>query len=143
MDETITWTWSTSTIALPLILPRQSGPAIWEKKIMRSYCATSQRASLGCWKQTPRSRSCCLIRILCGTRETPRAQQRLGRNIDERLLARKPLSFLLISLPSASRRHAVRPSSVARSRSNICRSEEHTSELQSPMYLVCRLLLEK
>src|ERR1017187_4427087 len=26
---------------------------------------------------------------------------------------------------------------------NWCRSEEHTSELQSPMYLVCRLLLEK
>src|SRR5437763_13138119 len=27
--------------------------------------------------------------------------------------------------------------------SNDTRSEEHTSELQSPMYLVCRLLLEK
>src|SRR5437879_8558267 len=27
--------------------------------------------------------------------------------------------------------------------SNTMRSEEHTSELQSPMYLVCRLLLEK
>src|SRR5437764_4103519 len=26
---------------------------------------------------------------------------------------------------------------------NALRSEEHTSELQSPMYLVCRLLLEK
>src|SRR5437762_4485846 len=26
---------------------------------------------------------------------------------------------------------------------NAKRSEEHTSELQSPMYLVCRLLLEK
>src|SRR5437762_7148202 len=26
---------------------------------------------------------------------------------------------------------------------NWVRSEEHTSELQSPMYLVCRLLLEK
>src|SRR5437764_9568902 len=26
---------------------------------------------------------------------------------------------------------------------DIVRSEEHTSELQSPMYLVCRLLLEK
>src|SRR5437762_5939465 len=26
---------------------------------------------------------------------------------------------------------------------NPVRSEEHTSELQSPMYLVCRLLLEK
>src|SRR5437879_8283558 len=27
--------------------------------------------------------------------------------------------------------------------SSSLRSEEHTSELQSPMYLVCRLLLEK
>src|SRR5437879_11969930 len=26
---------------------------------------------------------------------------------------------------------------------HVIRSEEHTSELQSPMYLVCRLLLEK
>src|SRR5437764_6085497 len=26
---------------------------------------------------------------------------------------------------------------------SVFRSEEHTSELQSPMYLVCRLLLEK
>src|SRR5437764_8811686 len=30
-----------------------------------------------------------------------------------------------------------------RTRSRRSRSEEHTSELQSPMYLVCRLLLEK
>src|SRR5436189_3667661 len=28
-------------------------------------------------------------------------------------------------------------------RAAVTRSEEHTSELQSPMYLVCRLLLEK
>src|SRR5437763_11161201 len=33
----------------------------------------------------------------------------------------------------------VRPSFAA----DLLRSEEHTSELQSPMYLVCRLLLEK
>src|SRR5437879_2132363 len=32
---------------------------------------------------------------------------------------------------------------VAAARSYSARSEEHTSELQSPMYLVCRLLLEK
>src|SRR5437762_5896024 len=31
----------------------------------------------------------------------------------------------------------------ARACANAVRSEEHTSELQSPMYLVCRLLLEK
>src|SRR5437762_10791663 len=30
-----------------------------------------------------------------------------------------------------------------RLRTSFFRSEEHTSELQSPMYLVCRLLLEK
>src|SRR5437879_9752545 len=30
-----------------------------------------------------------------------------------------------------------------RTRRGDARSEEHTSELQSPMYLVCRLLLEK
>src|SRR5437764_3462562 len=41
-----------------------------------------------------------------------------------------------------SRTRRARPS---RSPSCVCppRSEEHTSELQSPMYLVCRLLLEK
>src|SRR5437764_2645868 len=33
--------------------------------------------------------------------------------------------------------------SVRPRKPNVFRSEEHTSELQSPMYLVCRLLLEK
>src|SRR6476469_10734099 len=33
----------------------------------------------------------------------------------------------------------IRPNRIYR----LDRSEEHTSELQSPMYLVCRLLLEK
>src|SRR5437762_8780257 len=32
---------------------------------------------------------------------------------------------------------------VDHQRGHFSRSEEHTSELQSPMYLVCRLLLEK
>src|SRR5438876_3772558 len=40
-----------------------------------------------------------------------------------------------------SRRH---PRGSARSAKSVCcRSEEHTSELQSPVHLVCRLLLEK
>src|SRR5437762_5155638 len=37
---------------------------------------------------------------------------------------------------------ATRDASICRSVIH-ARSEEHTSELQSPMYLVCRLLLEK
>src|SRR5437764_5355286 len=45
----------------------------------------------------------------------------------------------LRAFPDA-RRMAGRSTGTAPSRS---RSEEHTSELQSPMYLVCRLLLEK
>src|SRR5690348_17519970 len=44
--------------------------------------------------------------------------------------------------PAASR--AASPESIARCRSRVrSRSEEHTSELQSPVHLVCRLLLEK
>src|SRR5947208_10611429 len=36
-----------------------------------------------------------------------------------------------------------KPRSVFRRRTKVERSEEHTSELQSPDHLVCRLLLEK
>src|SRR3712207_8301068 len=39
-------------------------------------------------------------------------------------------------------RAAVRPHDVLRHRLEVPRSEEHTSELQSRQYLVCRLLLE-
>src|SRR6266487_5133883 len=35
------------------------------------------------------------------------------------------------------------PGDCSPSRSVVSRSEEHTSELQSPVHLVCRLLLEK
>src|SRR5256885_9824176 len=53
--------------------------------------------------------------------------------------------------PLASRRHRYRPTRRDFSAESFCafcnyprgRSEEHTSELQSPCNLVCRLLLEK
>src|SRR5207248_6455894 len=51
---------------------------------------------------------------------------------------------ILVVIPrslSVSNDHFVRPNSCASSRTD--RSEEHTSELQSPYDLVCRLLLEK
>src|SRR5437763_7190468 len=51
----------------------------------------------------------------------------LPLEVRERLLARQRAERLE---PHAERRA-------------VARSEEHTSELQSPMYLVCRLLLEK
>src|SRR5215467_15507451 len=47
-------------------------------------------------------------------------------------------------LPLTTTRSSDAPSERIRSASfSLCRSEEHTSELQSPCNLVCRLLLEK
>src|SRR5437879_9382393 len=47
-------------------------------------------------------------------------------------------------VPLVRQQHMVKPG-ARQSASQVVhqRSEEHTSELQSPMYLVCRLLLEK
>src|SRR5437762_4733990 len=45
--------------------------------------------------------------------------------------------------PPAQKYILCRPSDVGFDPQGNIRSEEHTSELQSPMYLVCRLLLEK
>src|SRR3712207_7252742 len=42
-----------------------------------------------------------------------------------------------------ARSHAGSATRIARTSSTPTRSEEHTSELQSRQYLVCRLLLEK
>src|SRR5437867_7632340 len=46
------------------------------------------------------------------------------------------------SIPKIRRRSMVRSRTVLPKRSQSARSEEHTSELQSPYDLVCRLLLE-
>src|SRR5690348_18262404 len=65
-----------------------------------------------------------------------------------------PYTTLFRSLPSRSSQSTsdatIAPAAVPRLDSNmqpsitlIPRSEEHTSELQSPVHLVCRLLLEK
>src|SRR3712207_8940035 len=48
-----------------------------------------------------------------------------------------------VPVSRSSRRARVRPTSGSSHFANAVRSEEHTSELQSRQYLVCRLLLEK
>src|SRR5690348_18195975 len=63
-------------------------------------------------------------------------------------LFRSPRGAPASAGPRAARRVGTRPSvrSADRSRRRrwtADRSEEHTSELQSPVHLVCRLLLEK
>src|SRR5437764_5373750 len=58
-----------------------------------------------------------------------------------------PVTESIITKMVSDRRSVIRSRPISkkvRRRSlNSKRSEEHTSELQSPMYLVCRLLLEK
>src|SRR3712207_7601343 len=49
----------------------------------------------------------------------------------------------VVQRASPGRVQAVRPGIIPRVRGSRPRSEEHTSELQSRQYLVCRLLLEK
>src|SRR5437762_7156315 len=64
----------------------------------------------------------------------PRSARRMSSNLCERDRARE-LRFVLclVRVPYSSAGYFLAGT----------RSEEHTSELQSPMYLVCRLLLEK
>src|SRR5215203_7023511 len=57
--------------------------------------------------------------------------------------SRRPVRCTLASTRALSHGHRVRRSSTSASMSFLARSEEHTSELQSRQYLVCRLLLEK
>src|ERR1017187_10627202 len=68
-------------------------------------------------------------------------RQALGRNPDRlTLVERTALAGKMIALEVYS------PATLPLRRIEAIgdsRSEEHTSELQSPMYLVCRLLLEK
>src|SRR5437764_6910040 len=54
-----------------------------------------------------------------------------------------PLAATDLALPPPSARGTRRPRQDPAGFPAPRRSEEHTSELQSPMYLVCRLLLEK
>src|SRR5436189_920650 len=61
-------------------------------------------------------------------------------------MIRRPPRSTLFPYTTLFRSHR-RPCCVGCRPADVCgaamRSEEHTSELQSPMYLVCRLLLEK
>src|SRR3712207_8107055 len=64
------------------------------------------------------------------------ARQREQVGVDERLDA-------LAAAEHAGEQHAIGHLALRGHGADLVRSEEHTSELQSRQYLVCRLLLEK
>src|SRR5437762_7957476 len=63
--------------------------------------------------------------------------------ISLRRVAARATRRLAILAQAISRTEPTAHNSTSRPVLSCGRSEEHTSELQSPMYLVCRLLLEK
>src|SRR5437764_6705091 len=72
----------------------------------------------------------------------------LFRSGDRQFAARELLRFLITEREHGRRMPNVGAAARATTRAGVplftdVRSEEHTSELQSPMYLVCLLLLEK
>src|SRR5437762_4565383 len=78
---------------------------------------------------------------------TPKARRRLGLRI-EISGVQAALLFRRVFPPPATGalvfagQNRARAGLAANRNKSALRSEEHTSELQSPMYLVCRLLLE-
>src|SRR5437879_9157119 len=71
--------------------------------------------------------------------EAPRADEHGGRTIRQQTGYRRNTIIRAQFTNFFSRPLGIQE----RMSQNGLRSEEHTSELQSPMYLVCRLLLEK
>src|SRR2546425_2915183 len=87
-----------------------------------------------------------LFRSKTDTRKQPHAEEPLELDPQIRLIP--PVGGLFMF--SAAQMHSTVPNTSGRTRFSvdfrtihIDRSEEHTSELQSLAYLVCRLLLEK
>src|SRR3712207_7438133 len=54
-----------------------------------------------------------------------------------------PISGVEVKVSTSSQRATAASAAASRPATSAARSEEHTSELQSRQYLVCRLLLEK
>src|SRR3712207_8937376 len=67
----------------------------------------------------------------------------LQSRLHEEMLLEQADGQLTVRRPSEQRRHRALHGLTRSLLNNMVRSEEHTSELQSRQYLVCRLLLEK
>src|SRR5258708_11351361 len=94
----------------------------------------SNRATLAVLR---RSQSCSSCWFLAWRSSSVGSCARRGRSCEQRIHTPSPSHDIVAE---GSRSH---PNRAPRAVSGAIRSEEHTSELQSPDHLVCRLLLEK
>src|SRR6266487_4456312 len=105
---------------------------------------TLSRAPSAARTSQPPSRDASAIQSTRDTRVTSaRTSTRSSAYSFPRRPARRFRSHYLLTLNTKPGRRLSAAKTVNWSVSFLSRSEEHTSELQSPVHLVCRLLLEK
>src|SRR5207244_5927172 len=96
-------------------------------------------------RATPLATSCTAMAVSRSPMILVRKWMALGRTTRARAAANRSAASTTASAstpPAATARRSTAPG-CWRTRTMVARSEEHTSELQSPDHLVCRLLLEK
>src|SRR5687767_15564583 len=76
-------------------------------------------------------------------RSRPGEELAVRPHLRQRSAAQEAAGYACVGVGRPRARQAVREAAADRSEKERPRSEEHTSELQSLAYLVCRLLLEK
>src|SRR3712207_8556257 len=91
-------------------------------------------------RRPPRSTLFPYTTLFRSSAHRPDSDERLGGQVDPGPLVEVGTAFVVRQGPALQGRH---PRELGRQLSKADRSEEHTSELQSRQYLVCRLLLEK
>src|SRR2546430_13355577 len=94
-------------------------------------------------RRPPRSTLFPYTTLFRSERDRDQAFQRPGRDEQRRALADDARSIKASVVASYFRTSFGGRANVQRADGRGCRSEEHTSELQSQSNLVCRLLLEK
>src|SRR2546429_2137620 len=105
------------------VAPNQENPALLTRMSISPTALTRRWRSAGSLRSAPTKRAWPPAAVIASTVSAPRAASR---------------PWTMTSAPSRASCKA-----TARPIPDVARSEEHTSELQSRLHLVCRLLLEK
>src|SRR5687767_15436746 len=135
--------------------PRKSGVIAWPASVAvppRTACTNSGMNAINPKSATPTRKTTSIERAITGdlnkssgSSGSAARRSRITNAVSRAMLAAVHSQMLPPTSPPSAISSALTPekSRAAPHQSIVTRSEEHTSELQSLAYLVCRLLLEK